>query len=152
MKKKDRQQLIETLIRQKSLSTQEALAAALKKFGCEVTQATISRDMREMGVQKGTDREGRIRYIMPPPREMRDPEEVLARVLLESGAEVLQARNLLVLKSEPGTAPTVGRAVDELGSEDIVGTVAGDDTVLLVTSNDGKAGRIAAYLKKLTQV
>jgi len=152
MRKTERQRLIETLIKQKSLATQDELVAALKRFGCEVTQATISRDMREMGVQKGTSRDGRVRYVVPPPRVRRDPEEVLARVLLESGAEVLRAQNLLVLKSEPGTAPTVGRAVDELGHEDVVGTVAGDDTVLLVVRNDTRAGKVEAYLKKLTQV
>ncbi|MHB0915186.1 MAG: arginine repressor [Thermoleophilia bacterium] len=152
MRKRERQQLIETLIKQKRLSTQEELVAALVKFGCDVTQATISRDMRELGVQKGTDGDGRVRYILPLPRVRRDPEEVLARTLLESGAEVLQARNLLVIKSEPGTAPTLGRTVDELGNSDIVGTVAGDDTLLVVVKSDSKAEKLAAYMNKLTQV
>lgn len=152
MRKSERQQLIETLIKQKRLSTQDELVTALRSFGCDVTQATVSRDLRELGVQKGTDRDGRVRYVVPPPRVWRDPEEVLARVLLESAAEVLQAQNLLVIRSEPGTAPTVGRAVDELGREAIVGTVAGDDTVLLVTRDVSAASREAAYMKKLTQV
>ena len=152
MRKRERQQLIETLIKQKTLSTQDGLVASLRKFGCDVTQATISRDMREMGVQKGTDGRGRVRYIMPPPRVRRNPEEILGRVLLESGAEVLRAQNLLVIKSEPGTAPTVGRAVDELRHDDIVGTVAGDDTVLLVVTSDSKAGKVRSYMKKLIQV
>lgn len=152
MRKKERQQLIETLIKQESLSTQEGLVRALGRFGCDVTQATVSRDMREMGVQKGTDRSGRVRYVIPPPRVRRDPEEVLARALLESEADIRQAQNLLVVRSEPGTAPNVGRAIDELGHDDIVGTVAGDDTVLMVVDNTAKARKVAAYMKRLTQV
>ena len=149
MRKHERQQLIETLIRQQQLSTQSELAAALKKLGCPVTQATISRDMHELGVQKGTDREGRIRYIIPPQRVRRDPEEVLARVLRESGASVRGAQNLVVVRSEPGTAPTVGLAIDDLERDDIVGTVAGDDTVLLVLTDAAVARRVEKILGEM---
>jgi transcriptional regulator of arginine metabolism len=143
---------VETLIRQQNLSSQKGLVDALDKFGCEVTQATVSRDMRELGVQKGTDREGKVRYVIPPPRERRDPGEVLARVLLESDAEILQAQNLLVIKTEPGTAPTIGRAIDELDHDDIVGSVAGDDTVLLIAQSNSKAGKVEAFINRLIQV
>jgi transcriptional regulator of arginine metabolism len=139
MRKHERQQLTESLIKQKSLSTQEDLVAALKKFGCQVTQATVSRDMRELGVRKATDRNGKTR-------------EVLARVLLESESEIRQAQNLVVVRSEPGTAPNLGRAIDEIDHSDIIGTVAGDDTVLLVLSGSGQAKKITKYLKKLTEV
>lgn len=149
MRKRDRQQLIETLINKQRLATQRQLVAALGKLGCKATQATVSRDMREMGVQKGSDSEGRIRYVIFPPPAKRDPEEVLARVLRDSAATAYQAQNLVVLKSEPGTAPNVGRAVDELGHEDVVGTVAGDDTVLMVLADSARARKIAGYLKSL---
>ena len=151
MRKRERQQLIETIITQKRLSTQSDLVAALKRYGCPVTQATVSRDMRELGVQKGTDRGGRVRYMIPPPRVRRDPEEVLARALGGSGATARAAQNLVVVKSEPGTAPTVGRAIDDLEHEDIVGTVAGDDTVLLVHPDAASARRMVKYLTSLTQ-
>jgi len=124
--------------------------AALKKFGCNVTQATISRDLRQLGVQKGMDRQGNTRFIIPPPRQRRDPHEVLAQVLRESGASWQAAQNLIVIRSEPGTAPNVGRAVDELEHPDIVGTVAGDDTVLLVLGSATKAKKVAAYLGQLS--
>lgn len=151
MRKRERQQLIETLIKQKRLSTQRQLVGALKKLGCDVTQATVSRDMREMGVQKGTGRDGRARYVVPPPQVTRDPQEVLARVLRDSSATACQAQNLVVVRSEPGTAPTVGRAVDELGHEDVVGTVAGDDTVLMVMPDNIKAKRIYRQLNDLIE-
>lgn len=151
MRKRDRQQLIETLINRKRLSTQGELAAALKKLGFPVTQATVSRDMREMGVQKGSDRQGRVRYIMPPAGVRRDPEEVLARVLRESAAGSRSAQNLVVVKSEPGTAPNVGRAVDEWEHPHVVGTVAGDDTVLLVLNDNAQARKMVNRLEKLSQ-
>ncbi len=151
MRKRERQQLIETLIRQKRLSTQAELVAALGKHKCEVTQATVSRDMREMGVRKGSDHDGRVRYILPPPRERQDPEDVIARVLAESQATARAAQNLVVIRCEPGTAPNVGRAVDDLENGDIIGTVAGDDTVLLVLVNASRARSMAAYLAKITE-
>ena len=151
MRKLERQQLLQSVIREQQLSTQSELAEALEKLGCHVTQATISRDMHELGVQKGTGREGRVRYMVPPQRERRDPEAVLARTLRESGATVRAAQNLVVVRSEPGTAPTVGLAIDDLEHDDIVGTVAGDDTVLLVLTNTAVARRIEDMLGEMIQ-
>lgn len=151
MRKRERQQLIETLIGRQRLATQADLAAALRKLGCDVTQATVSRDIREMGVQKGTGSDGKVRFLMPAPTVRRDPEEVLARVLRDSAAGVRQAQNLVVVRSEPGTAPTVGRAIDELGREDVVGTVAGDDTVMMAIADSAGARRVVKYLNDLMQ-
>ncbi|MFA5802843.1 MAG: arginine repressor [Thermoleophilia bacterium] len=147
MRKRERQQLIETLVKQKPLSRQEELVAALNGFGCRVTQATVSRDIRELGLQKGTDRNGRVRYVVPPPRVRRDPQEVLLRVLRESSATVQSAQNLVVIKAEPGTAPTIGRVLDELEESDVVGTVAGDDTVLMVMPDATSARRMTEFLE-----
>lgn len=151
MRKRERQQLIETLVMQKPLSRQEELVAALKKFGCPVTQATVSRDIRELGLQKGTDRHGRVRYVVVPPRIRRDPEEVLSRVLGEAAATVQAAQNLVIIKSEPGTAPTIGRALDELEESDVVGTVAGDDTVLMVMPDGASARRMTKFINSRIQ-
>lgn len=150
MRKRERQRLIESLIKGKRLSTQADLVGALRNHKCKVTQATVSRDMREMGVRKGSDRDGHTRYILPPPRERQDPEDVLSRVLRESEASAREAQNLVVIKSEPGTAPNVGRAVDELEHPGIIGTVAGDDTVLLVLANAPGARKMVRYLESLT--
>lgn len=149
MRKSERQQLIETLIRRKALSTQGELVAALEKLGCQVTQATVSRDMRELGVQKGVDSRGRSRYVIPPPRERRDPAEQLARVLGESGASVQAAQNLVVLRSEPGMAPNLGRVFDEWERSEIIGTVAGDDTVLIVLADSAGARRLVRQLSQM---
>lgn len=143
--------MIESLIMQNLLSTQDQLVATLKRHGVDVTQATVSRDMRELGVRKGTGRDGRTRYFIPPPQVRRDPQEVLSRVLRDSGGEARQAQNLVVVLSEPGTAPTVGRALDEMGHEDVIGTVAGDDTVLMVLSDSGKAAKMERFINDLAR-
>lgn len=151
MRKRDRQRLIETLILREVLSTQADLVQALKAEGCEVTQATVSRDMREMGVQKGTDSRGSLRYVMPARRSRRDPAEVMARVLRDSGASARRARNLVVVRCEPGTAPAVGRVIDEFGHEDVVGTVAGDDTVMMAIVDDAQAAEITKFINNMVE-
>lgn len=151
MRKRERQQLIGTLIGRQRLATQGELAAALRKNGCAVTQATVSRDIREMGVQKATGNDGKARFILTTPRERRDPEEVLTRVLRDSDASIRQAQNIVVVQSEPGTAPTVGRAIDELDREEVVGTVAGDDTVMMAITDNASAKRVVKYLSDLVQ-
>ena len=151
MRKRERQQLIETLVRQGRLSTQAELVAALAKLGCEVTQATVSRDLRELGVRKGSDGIDRVRFEIPPARELRDPRQVLGRVLRESDARWQDARNMVVVKSEPGTAPTVGRALDQLEHPDIIGTVAGDDTVLLVLADSVRARKMTNRLSRISR-
>ena len=149
MRKRERQQLVETLIRQKQLSTQGELVAALREFGCPVTQATISATCVSWECRRGQDvTAGPVMYC----RRLgvrRDPAEILARVLGESGATVQAAQNLVVVRSEPGTAPAVGLAIDELEREEIVGTVAGDDTVLLVLPDVAAAQGMVELLTRV---
>lgn len=151
MRKRERQQLIESLIGRQRLATQAELAKVLRQLGCDVTQATVSRDIREMGVYKGTGKDGRPRFILAPARERRDPEEVLTRVLRDSSASVRQAQNLVIVRSEPGTAPSVARAIDDLGRSDVVGTVAGDDTVMMAIADNAGARRLVKYLSEVAQ-
>jgi transcriptional regulator of arginine metabolism len=149
MRKRDRLRLIETLIKEKRLSTQRQLVGALRRHGFDVTQATISRDLRDLGVRKGAGPDGQVQYLLPPPQAGTDPTQVLARVLRDSGATIRQAQNLVVVRSEPGTAPNVGRSIDELDRDDVVGTVAGDDTVVMVLADNGVAEEMAQYLNDL---
>ncbi len=146
MRKRERQQLLETLVRQERLSTQQQLVAALGKLGCRVTQATVSRDLRELGVQKVPGRRGGSRFEIRQSSERRSPRAALARALRESGASWQEAQNLVVVRSQPGTAPNVGRALDEQDHPDIIGTVAGDDTVLIVLADAARSKKMARYL------
>jgi transcriptional regulator of arginine metabolism len=143
--KSERQRLIASVIGRKRVGTQYELLAALEEAGCRVTQATISRDLRELGLEKTHDTLGRPRYVLPDTRRA-DPGDALARVLAEFGRRVTEAQNIVVVHSELGSAPAIGRALDRLEHPLIVGTLAGDDTCLVVARNAGDARRLAAEL------
>lgn len=149
LSKRHRHQLIRSLTKEGRIGTQVELVQALKALGCEVTQATISRDVRELGLERRRDDRGRFRYVLPESDERRDPEAACAHMLAEFATEVVAAQNLVLVKSEVGTAPGMGRVIDELRHELILGTVAGDDTVLIVTADSESARSVAEYLTEL---
>lgn len=147
--KRSRQQLIRSLVSQQRISTQLELVNTLRGLGCEVTQATISRDIRELGLEKYRDHMSRARYVLPDTEQRRDPEAAAGRMLREFATVVAAAQHLVVLKSEVGTAPGLGRVIDQLDHDLIIGCVAGDDTVLIVTPDSTAAAEVAEYLRKL---
>jgi len=133
------------LVGRKRIGTQHELAAALEALGCKVTQATISRDIRELGLEKTHDLLGRPRY--EPPAEgrpgRRTPAEAFDAVLTQFGRSATAAQNLVVLSSELGSAPAIARALDRVSHPLVVGTLAGDDTCLVIAA-DAKAARALA--------
>ena len=146
LSKRDRQRLIESVVTRKRVGTQFELLAALADGGCLVTQATVSRDIRELGLQKSHDPLGRPRYILPHSGRRAEPRELLESVLGQFGRRVTAAGNIVVVQSELGSAPAIGRALDELEHERIVGTLAGDDTCLLVAPSERDARTLAREL------
>jgi transcriptional regulator of arginine metabolism len=146
LSKRDRQRLIESIVTRKRVGTQFELLAALADAGCLVTQATVSRDIRELGLQKSHDPLGRTRYILPHSGRRADPRELLESVLGQFGRRVTAAGNIVVVQSELGSAPAIGRALDELEHERIVGTLAGDDTCLVVAPSERDARTLAREL------
>jgi transcriptional regulator of arginine metabolism len=150
MNKRQRQQVLRRVLRERSVGSQRELVDALATAGCPVTQATVSRDLRELGLQKGRDSVGRIRYVFVPASEERpDPPTACSRMLKEFGRGIHVAQNLLVLRCDPGAAPGIGRVIDELDHADILGCVAGDDTLILVSKDARSAEAAYAYLKQL---
>jgi transcriptional regulator of arginine metabolism len=148
--KRQRQQLIQSILRDAPVSSQQDVVMALAAAGCEVTQATVSRDMREMGLQKGRDSGGQVRYAHSPlSPEKPDTAGACSRMLQEFGRGVQVAQNLLVLRCDPGAAPGLGRVVDELEHELILGCVAGDDTVIMVCRDSQAAAVVCEYLREL---
>jgi transcriptional regulator of arginine metabolism len=145
--KAERQRLIASLVARKRIGTQLELLAALAAAGCRVTQATVSRDITQLGLEKARDPVGRPRYVLPAGGARRgDPREVLRRILVEFGRRATAAQNLVVLQSELGSAPAIARALDRLAHPRIVGTLAGDDTVLIIARNPADARALAAEL------
>lgn len=146
--KAERHRLLAGVVARKRVGTQLELAAALAAAGCPVTQATISRDIRELGLEKTHDALGRPRYVLrvEPERRRSDPRVALAAVLSQFGRRVSSAQNIVVLHSELGAAPAIARALDQVEHPRIVGTLAGDDTCLVIAGNEKDARALAAEL------
>jgi transcriptional regulator of arginine metabolism len=144
--KAERHRLIESVVSRKRVGTQFELLDALADAGCVVTQATVSRDIRELGLEKTHDPLGRPRYVLPHVVRRSDPQEVLNAILGQFGRKVMPAGNIVVVQSELGSAPAIARALDQLGHERIVGTLAGDDTVLVVAASERDARALGREL------
>ncbi len=147
--KRDRQRLITSLVTRRRLGTQHELRDALARNGCVVTQATVSRDIRELGLTKTEDDLGRPRYVVPQARARRAPREDLVAVMSQFGRRAVAAQNIVVVQSELGSAPAIARALDRLEHPRVVGTLAGDDTVLVIAARARDAGALARELNAL---
>jgi transcriptional regulator of arginine metabolism len=144
--KRERQRLIGSVITRKRVGTQLELLDALESAGCSVTQATISRDIRELGLEKSRDLLGRPRYGLPQRGARARPEDALAAVLAQFGRRAAAAQNIVVVVSELGTAPAIARTLDRVDHPKVVGTLAGDDTTLVVTRTAADARALAREL------
>lgn len=149
--KNNRQQKILELIEQYDIDTQELMIERLKEAGINATQTTISRDIRELKLVKGISPAGIYRYVLPSSkRETSTP--VLNSALTESVTEVVAAGNIVVVKTYPGMANAVAVCVDSLEKPHIIGSVAGDDTILLVVKDESVAREVAFELKNAFKV
>lgn len=146
--KPERQRLIVSLISSRSLRTQHELRTALAGVGCEVTQATISRDLRELGVKKGRDQLGQPRFTLAEAARRGSPDDALTSVLRRFALRVVASNNLVVVRCELGTAPAVAQALDRTENARILGTLAGDDTCLVVTNGSTAARSVATVLRR----
>jgi transcriptional regulator of arginine metabolism len=144
--KAERQRLIASVVSRRRIGSQHELADALARAGCNVTQATISRDIRELRLEKTSDPLGRPRYVLPGRARGTDPRETLAAVLAQFGMRATAAQGIVVVHSELGSAPAIARALDRLEHPRIVGTLAGDDTCLVITRGPADARAVAREL------
>lgn len=135
--KEQRQRAILRIIREQSVATQEELAALLARAGFGVAQATISRDIRELRLVKVASEAGGYRYAEPPEGPPPDALGRAQRAFREFVVDVAFSGNLLVVKTLPGSAQVVAAALDDLEMDGIVGTVGGDDAILVVLA-DGR--------------
>jgi transcriptional regulator of arginine metabolism len=144
--KLDRQKLVLSLVDRLQLGTQQDLLEALAAAGCRVTQATVSRDIRELGLAKTTDALGRPRYVAPGRDRRVDPRATARSLLRQFGRGATAAGNIVVVQCEIGSAPAIARALDRMGHELVVGTLAGDDTLLVIAPDGESANRLAREL------
>ena len=144
--KNQRQQKILELIEKYDIDTQETLIARLEEIGITVTQTTISRDIKELKLVKGTTGRGTYKYIRPEVKKENNIP-VLNSALTESVIKIEAAKNIIVIKTFPGMANALAVCVDTLEHSSIIGSVAGDDTILLVVKDDETALQVENKLK-----
>ena len=137
------------LLSGKQFSSQDELARALAREGLAVTQATLSRDLRSLGAGKRPGPDGLPVYVLPAPAVEVFDRERQRLDLVAFVNEVQVAQNLAVIKTPPGHANGVGRAIDLLGFPGMVGSVAGDDTLLCVLSTTAAAKKLKRHLDGL---
>jgi transcriptional regulator of arginine metabolism len=148
--KADRQKKIMEIVADHPIENQEDLVAHLKSAGYEVTQATISRDIRELGlVKQGAGGAGQ-RYQYTTAKEA-PLEDKYMRVLREGFTSMDAAQNMLVVKTVSGMAMAVAAAIDAMHFSEVVGSIAGDDTILAVIRTAEDARVVMGKLKKLLE-
>ncbi len=145
MSKAYRQEQILKLAHARAFRSQAQLARALRRAGLAATQVTLSRDLKELGLVKTPEGYARLGENAPAP-----PAEIeLARIAAEFVRDLRPAQNLLVVKTDPGAAPRVGAALDAAGWPGLAGTLAGDDTVLLIAPDNAACAALRRRLRQL---
>ena len=129
--KAKRQALIREIVEAQSIQTQEELAEALRAHGMVVTQATVSRDIREMHLLKVLAEDGSYRYATMEKSDS-GMNDRLIRMLSDSVVEMNSANNLIVIHTLPGSAHVAAEAIDNLRWPETIGTIAGDNTILVI--------------------
>ncbi|HYC94795.1 MAG TPA: arginine repressor [Sphingomicrobium sp.] len=147
MTKHQRQRMIADWLRELRVGSQEELVARLSLEGITATQATVSRDLLELGAVK-LKREGTIRYVMPDQVEPGHAAAKLDRLLAEWVDAIMPAGNILVLKTPPGSANLVANALDAAGLEEVAGTIAGDDTIFVALADGTNPHAVAKMLQQ----
>ena len=130
--KTSRQRKILEIISKEAVETQEDIASALNKSGFKVTQATISRDIKELGLVKIPAENNLSHYSLGIERSVPRIEDHLKRLFRDSVVSLDLSENLIIIKTHPGGAQAVASAIDQIGWQEIIGTVGGDDTILVI--------------------
>ncbi len=149
MKSKRQEALLE-IIRRERIDTQEELTNALREAGFSVTQATISRDIKELRLIKTLGEDGRYHYAAVRSTATEEVSSKLQTLFRDAVRTVDHACNMVVVKCLSGTAGAVCAAVDSMELPSIVGTLAGDDTIMIVARTEADALRLSRTLKDLT--
>jgi len=136
-KRTKRQEVIRTIVRAERVRTQRDLVEHLKERGFSCTQATVSRDVTEMGLKK-----------LPEGVYVLAEDLHLQRMISELVTGVVHTGNLVLVKASPGTAPGVAAALDRAELSDVLGSIAGDDTILIIVQDETAAGTLVDAIKK----
>jgi transcriptional regulator of arginine metabolism len=143
--KAKRQRKIREIISEREIETQEELVEALKEAGMHVTQATVSRDIKELQLIKVPLEDGRYKYSLPQDQRF-NPASKLKRALMDHFVSTDYAENLVVVKCMPGTANTIASLIDGMDWPELIGSVSGDDTTLLVCRTKEQAEMVVSRI------
>jgi len=146
--KSQRQKLIIQIVQEEFIDTQESLQRALEKRGCKVTQATLSRDIRELSLLKTVTSTGEYKYAVPKlnKEELRRESSSVYTLIADAVVSVDYALNTAVIKCHTGMAQAVCAKLDQTGVENVVGTIAGDDTIFILMRTEQDADRLVREL------
>jgi transcriptional regulator of arginine metabolism len=144
--KQQRQRLIADWLRHERIASQEEIVARLDRAGVAATQATVSRDLEELGAVR-TRGEGGLHYRLPEQPGAGDANR-LDRLLADWVTDIVAAGNLVVLKTPPGSANLVANAIDAAGLEEVAGTIAGDDTIFVALADGAAPVAVAEGLRR----
>jgi len=147
--KKERQKAVLRVIASVDVETQNHLIDELMKIGIESTQATVSRDIRELHLIKEMTPGGTYRYTVSERPVMQDHKVRLKSIFRESVTEYANAQNLVVIKTLPGLAPAACGAIDSMGLKNIVGSIAGDDTGFLAMNDTAAAEKFCKEIEEM---
>ncbi|WP_068499943.1 transcriptional regulator AhrC/ArgR [Paenibacillus kribbensis] len=136
---------IREIISQQEIETQDELVEALRKAGFQVTQATVSRDIKELLLIKVPMDDGRYKYSMPSDQRY-NPVQKLKRTLVDNFLHIDYTTNLIVMKCLPGTANSIAALLDNIEWPEVMGTISGDDTILIICRSEENSEAIVNRL------
>ncbi len=148
--KSKRQALIRQIVEEQNIQTQEELAEALREHGMVVTQATVSRDIREMHLIKVLSEDGSYRYATMDRGDQKVGDR-LQRMLEDSVVEAMSSNNLVVVHTIAGSAHVAAEAVDNLHWPEVLGTIAGDNTILVIVHDTEEAEAVVHRFRNLNR-
>lgn len=149
LSKPQRQHRIAKLLEEQGVGSQLQLVELLAAEGIIATQATVSRDLEDLGAVKVRAKGGLVYAVPELAQERVAPDDHLRRVMGEFVVEIASSGNIVVLRTPPGSAHVVGSALDRSGLEDVIGNVSGDDTVMVICAESAPSSLIAGRLSEL---
>ncbi|MHB1421486.1 MAG: arginine repressor [Bacillota bacterium] len=149
--KTHRQRLIMQIIGRIPIETQEDLASQLRLQGCEATQATVSRDIKELGLIKVPYGENAYRYALPAEHRLGNVHARLQRLFQDSVTKLDFSENIIMVRALPGTAQAVASCIDNMEFAEIIGTVAGDDTILVIVKPKKAVAKVLKEMRGLLE-
>ena len=149
MSKKSRHFHILKIIETIPVESQQMLLNELKKLDIDISQSSLSKDLKEMGLIKVRSKEGKFRFVQTKEREAFHVGLMLKKELLDFLTDHISVGNMVVLKTVSGNASGLAKCIDEIGWSEVVGTIAGDDTILVITLSDSNAKSVVKKLEEI---